>query len=74
MFEPISRVLKKSLNSVRLDQKIFNEYSKGKMSLETCMEMFFRNNNVKDDARALITEDLFKAWLYTEGYGMRDGL
>ena len=71
MFEPITKVLKKGINAAGEDQKRFNAYSKGKITLEECMDWFFYNNNVRQQDREKITAELFKAWLYTEGYGMR---
>lgn len=74
MFKPITKVLKKGLNATRIDQKIFNDYSKGVISLNDCMSMFFKNNRVSKTEQEAITQDLFKAWLYTEGYGCRNGI
>ena len=70
VFNPIRRSLKKGLTASRFDQSIFNKYSKGKISLEECMSSFFYNNGVKEKDREKITEEMFKAWLYSEGYGL----
>lgn len=69
MFKPITKVLKKGASAVWYDQKAFNDYSRGEISIEECMDKFFNNNQVKKEERAEITQDLFKKWLYTEGYG-----
>lgn len=71
MFRPITKVLKKGIKAAGEDQKRFNAYSKGLITLEECMDWFFYNNNVRQQDREKITAELFKAWLYTEGYGMR---
>ena len=71
MFDPIIKVLKKGVNASMNDQKAFNKYSRGLMTIEECMDWFFYNNKVREADRQKISQDLFKAWLYTEGYGMR---
>lgn len=71
MFRPITKVLKKGIKAAQEDQKRFNQYAQGKISLDECLEWFFWNNNVKPKDREAITKDLFKNWLYVEGYGMR---
>ncbi len=70
IFNPIRRVLKKGSTASRFDQSLFNKYSKGQIDIEECMSSFFYNNKVEGRDREKITEELFKAWLYSEGYGL----
>lgn len=70
MFEPITKVLKKGNGAANEDQKRFNQYSRGIISIDECLSWFFFNNKVRDRDRKAITHDLFNQWLRSLGYGV----
>lgn len=68
----IRRYLKRGHTASSHDQKAFNKYSKGEMTLEECKSRFFYNNGIKSEKeRSIITDELFIEWLGTIGFRAR---
>lgn len=64
----IQRLLSKSNGSVIRDKTTFEKYKLGQISLEQCMQEFYKNNYVRNEDQ-ILTKAMFKEWL--EGIGYR---
>ncbi len=67
----IQMMLKDSENAIMLDRAAFNRYHQKEITLEECMERFYRNNNVPNQDK-ILTPQMFKEWLKGLGYGLQD--
>ena len=61
-------VLKKGAHIAHSDQKLFNDYERGDITLQECKKLFFENNKVDRESQMLITDSVFKEWLNGIGY------
>lgn len=63
-----SKILKSGSAAVSYDNKIFNEYHDGKITLRECFEWFMKNSNVGGINESYWDPKQFKAWLRGLGY------
>lgn len=63
-----SKILKSGVSSASYDNKIFNEYHIGRISLRECFEWFMKNSTIGGVNEKYWDPKQFKMWLRSLGY------